>query len=141
MSHIFIRALSAAFTLGLISASPALAENRKPAAQTEMAVPVAKGRLFGVVLGPGPAWKRGQPFKGADLPEHQRYWRQLFELGHVASAGPLGDDAGLILLRAKNQTEANALIAGDPAVQARLLRGVARPYAARMMSAEVLRGK
>ena len=141
MPHTFIRALSAAFALGLICAVPALAEREKPAAQTEMAVPVAKGRLFGAVLGPGPAWKRGQPFKGADLPEHQRYWRQLFELGHVASAGPLGDDAGLILLRAKNQTEANALIAADPAVIARLLRGVARPYAARMMSAEVLRGK
>ena len=140
MSYTSIRALSVAFALGLISASPALAEKKKPAAKTEMAVPVAKGRLFGAVLGPGPAWKRGQPFKGSNLPEHQRYWRQLYELGHVASAGPLGDDAGLILLRARDQTEANALIAGDPAVRARVLRGVARPYTARMMSAEVLKG-
>ncbi len=141
MSQIFIRALSAALALVLVSAPPALAENRNRAANPEKPVPVAKGRLFAAVLGPGPEWKRGQPFKGSGLVEHLRYWRQLHELGHVASAGPLGDDAGLVLFRARNQNEANALIAGDPAVKARLLRGVARPYAAQMMSAEVLKGK
>ena len=141
MVPILIRALGAALALTLFSAPPALAQKKNAVATPERAVPVAKGRLFAAVLGPGPEWKRGQPFKGAGLVEHLRYWRQLYKSGHVASAGSLGDDAGLVLFRARNQAEANALIAGDPAVKARLLRGVARPYAAQMMSAEVLKGK
>ena len=105
------------------------------------APPIAKGRLFAVVLGPGAAWKKGQPFKGPGLDAHRAYWKGLYAQGRVASAGPLGDRSGLALIRAKNQKEADALIAADPAVRARVLAEVARPYSADLTSAAVLVGK
>lgn len=131
----FVLALSAA----LLAAPPAFAAREKPVAEAK--VPVAKGRLFAAVLGPGPKWKKGQPFKGPGLDQHRAYWKKLHDEGRVASAGPLGDDTGLILLRAKNQSEASAIVAADPAVKAQILRGVARPYSSALTSAEVLAGK
>ena len=103
-------------------------------------VQVAKGRLFAIVLGPGAAWKKGQPFKGPGLDQHRTYWKGLLAEGRIAAAGPLGDGSGLALVRARNQKEAEALIAADPAVKARLLRGVARTYAADLVSTAVLLG-
>ena len=102
---------------------------------------IAKGRLFAVVLGPGSAWKKGQPFKGPGLDAHRQYWKGLHAQGRVAAAGPLGDRSGLALIRAKNQNEADALIAADPAVRARVLTEVARPYSADLLSAAVLIGR
>lgn len=128
-----------AAALVVLSVPTTLAAREKPAAEAK--VPVAKGRLFAAVLGPGPKWKKGQPFKGPGLEQHRAYWKKLHDEGRVASAGPLGDDTGLILLRARNQTEANALVAADPAVKAQILRGVARPYSAALMRSEVLAGR
>lgn len=139
MGRSFVAPLALAFIL--LAPGPVLAAREKPAAAAEKPVPVAKGRLFAAVLGPGPAWKKGQPFKGPGLAQHRAYWKKLHGEGRVASAGPLGADTGLILLRAKNQAEANALIAADPAVKAQILRGVARPYTSGLTSAEVLTGR
>jgi uncharacterized protein len=138
MTKPFVRALCAAALAAFVAPS-LLAGREKPATETK--VTVAKGKLFAAVLGPGPKWKKGQPFKGPGLEQHRAYWKKLHEEGRVASAGPLGEDTGLILLRAKNQTEASALIAADPAVKAQILRGVARPYRSELMSAEVLAGR
>ena len=132
------RTLALALILTLLSAPPVLAAKDKPVAAK--AAPVAKGRLFAVVLGPGPAWKKGQPFKGPGLEAHRAYWKKLFDEGRVASAGPLGGETGLVLLRARGQAEADALIAADPAVRLRILRGVARPYTSALTSAAVLEG-
>ncbi len=139
MTKLFVRVLSA-ITLILL-ATPPLVAGEKPAAEAQKSEPIAKGRLFAAVLGPGPKWKKGQPFKGPGLDQHRAYWKKLHEEGRVASAGPLGEDTGLILLRARSQSEANALLAADPAVKARILHGVARPYRAEMMSTAVLAGK
>lgn len=132
------RTLALALILTLLSAPPVLAAKDKPVAAKP--APVAKGRLFAVVLGPGPAWKKGQPFKGPGLEAHRAYWKKLFDEGRVASAGPLGGETGLVLLRARGQAEADALIAADPAVRQRILRGVARPYTSALTSAAVLEG-
>lgn len=122
------------------AAKPAAA---KPAADklADKPAPVAKGRLYAVLIGPGAKWKKGQPFKGPGLDQHRAYWKKLFGEGRVASAGPLGEDIGLILLRARDQREANALVAADPAVKAQVLRGVARPYASALTSVDVLAAK
>lgn len=133
----------------LAGSRPGKAENKADAkasskTQDKTAVPapvIAKGRLFAVVLGPGVAWKKGQPFKGPGLDAHRQYWKGLYAEGRVASAGPLGDRSGLALIRAKNQKEADALLAADPAVKARVLAEVARPYSADLLSAPVLVGK
>lgn len=127
-------ALLAMLTLG---AAPITAASRS----SEPAFQVAKGRLFAVVLGPGAVWKKGQPFKGPGLDQHRAYWKSLLAEGRVAAAGPLGDGSGLALVRAKHQKDADALIAADPAVKAKLLRGVARPYATDLVSVAVLIGR
>jgi uncharacterized protein len=128
-------AVALALGLALVPAGAVWAEKQSADA------PIAKGRLYAVVLGPGPAWKRGQPFKGPGLDEHRHFWKQLFSQGRVASAGPLGQDTGLALIRAKDQREADALVANDPAVKARILRGMARPYTAELISTAVLVGR
>ncbi len=135
MVRAFITAVVLTLGLALIPAEAVRAE--KDAAGTL----IAKGRLFAVVLSPGPAWKRGQPFKGPGLDEHRRYWKRLHAEGRVASAGPLGQDTGLAVVRARDQREIDSLIASDPAVRARILRGVARPYAAELISTAVLVGR
>lgn len=119
--------------------APAKAEIKS--APSAPAPVIAKGHLFAVVLGPGAAWKKGQPFKGPGLDAHRQYWKGLYAQGRVASAGPLGDRSGLALIRAKNQKEADALLAADPAVKARVLAEVARPYSSDLTSAPVLTGK
>ena len=121
--------------------SRASAKSDTKTAPSTPSPPIAKGRLFAVVLGPGAAWKKGQPFKGPGLDAHRQYWKGLYAEGRVASAGPLGDRSGLALIRAKNQKEADALLAADPAVKARVLAEVARPYSADLTSAPVLVGK
>jgi len=135
------RAGLCALALALVAAPLAAADRNKPeaAAAQKPAKPV-KGKLFAIVLGPGPEWKKGQPLKAPAMPEHRRYWARLNDEGRIASAGPLGEDTGLILMRAKNLAEATAAISADPAVKARLLRGVARPYVAAMTNAAALEG-
>ena len=59
MPHPFTRTLALALVLTFLPAPPVLAAKDKPVAAKPM--PVAKGRLFAVVLGPGSAWKKGQP--------------------------------------------------------------------------------
>ena len=141
------RRLMAVLALSALAQAPFAAEARprapektkvaaKPAETTakrkddEKIAPVAAkrgGPLFAVVIGPGPSWKKGQPLKkGSD--GHWKYWQDLHAKGVVDSAGPVGQDTGFVLLRARNQREANAVIAADPAVRAGKFRGVARPY-------------
>ena len=121
--------------------SKASAKSETKSAPATPAPVIAKGRLFAVVLGPGQAWKKGQPFKGPGLDAHRQYWKGLLAAGRVAAAGPLGDRSGLALIRAKSQNEADALLAADPAVKARVLAEVARPYSADLLSAAVLIGR
>lgn len=134
----FARPLAAAMLAMLtFGAAPITAASRN----NEPTVDVAKGRLFAVVMGPGAVWKKGQPFKGPGLDQHRAYWKGLLAEGRVAAAGPLGDGSGLALVRARNQKDADALIAADPAVKAKLLRGVARAYTADLVSVAVLLGR
>lgn len=132
-------ALAAALAIAV--AAPVQGQKQKVAAAPEDRAPVAKGKLFAAVFGPGVKWKKGQPFRGPGLDQHRAYWKKLHAEGRVASAGPIGEDTGLVLLRAKNLAEANALVAADPAVKAQILRGVARPYSPALTSVEVLAGR
>ncbi|MFM5954381.1 MAG: YciI family protein [Novosphingobium sp.] len=156
MSTFAVRALCAVLALALApaaslgaarprqaaaAAKPPTPADKRTAQEPAPEAPVAKGRLYAVLLGPGAAWKRGQPFKGPGLDEHRRYWKKLLGEGRVASAGPVGNETGLVLLRARNQSEADGIVAADPAVKARILRGVARPYSADLVSAAVLVGR
>ncbi|MBS0474850.1 MAG: hypothetical protein JSR28_06845 [Proteobacteria bacterium] len=87
------------------------------------------GPLYAVVIGPGPSWKKGQPLRASKSDGHYRYWQDLQSKGLIESAGPVGKDTGFVLLHARNQREANALLAADPAIRDGRFRAVARPYA------------
>ena len=98
----------------------------------------SEGRLFAIVLAPGPAWQPGRPFAGQGLRDHFFYWKRLSDAGRVASAGPLGEDHGLVVLRAADQAAADAILAADPAIGAGIFTGAARPYPAPMRNGEAL---
>ncbi len=118
-----------------LSATPPRAADREPANERPSAQ--RGGALYAVVMGPGPKWKHGQPLRrGSDA--HYRYWQELYQDGRVASAGPVGQDTGFALLRARNQSDANKAIAADPAVKSGQFRGVARPYAPSLANAGAL---
>lgn len=105
----------------------------QPAATAPAAQP-----LFALILAPGPAWKPGRPFAEQGLRPHFDYWMALFRAGRIASAGPVGADSGLVLLRAADQAAADAILAADPAVVAGIFTGTVRPYAPPMVNAGAL---
>ena len=85
--------------------------------------------LFAIIYRPGPAWRRGRPFiEQAGIREHYAYVRRLFDDGRVFAAGGLGNENGLILLYARSQEEADAVVAADPMVRAGSFEGEARRY-------------
>lgn len=74
---------------------------------------------FLVIYRPSPAWPAGTPVSELPLKEHWRYMLGLFEKGSMKFAGPLTDDAGgAVVLEVVGQSEAMAIVAGDPAVKA-----------------------
>src|SRR5690606_12592760 len=127
--------LLAAVLAALAFAAPAGAQGEAPPAA---AAEASEEPLFAILLEPGPAWLPGRPFAEQGLLEHFQYWVALFGEGRVATFGPLGDDSGLILLRAAGQAEADAVVAADPGVVSGTFTGTARPYALRRLDADVL---
>lgn len=66
------------------------------------------------------------------------YMRRLHLDGRITAAGELGADGGLVLLHARDKADAEAVIAGDPAVIAGLFVGEARRFVPRFVGAEAL---
>ena len=71
--------------------------------------------LFAVLRAHGPAWKHGQPLEAQDdWVAHASFMDDLAEKGFVVLAGPLGADAALLVVRAKDETEVRARLGSDP---------------------------
>jgi uncharacterized protein YciI len=84
---------------------------------------------FLVLYRPGPAWAAGKHIREQPPKEHGKYLLGLFERGVLKSAGPFEDDTGAaIVLEAADAAEAEALIAGDPAVKARIFTHEIHPW-------------
>jgi uncharacterized protein len=98
----------------------------------------AAGGLYAVIYRPGPNWKVGLPMKDQDLRDHFFYLRDLNEKGVVAVAGPLGDDGGLVIMRATDGKAAGLLVSADPAVSAGIFVGEPRPFLPRIGGTEPL---
>jgi uncharacterized protein YciI len=125
---------SLAVTLATVGTQPAQAQSGvATTAQGESAQP-----LFAVVYRPGPKWKVGAPMKDQDLRNHFLYLRDLGQKGAVVVAGPLGDDGGLVILRASNQEAALRMVSADPAVLAGVFVGQVRPFLPRIGGSEPL---
>jgi uncharacterized protein YciI len=76
---------------------------------------------FLVIYRPGPAWVAGKHIREQPPKEHGKYLVELYARGVMKSAGPFEDDTGAaIVLEAADLAQAEALIAGDPAIKARI---------------------
>ena len=93
-----------------------------------------RGELFAITYRAGPSWKPGVPMEQQGLRDHFYYLRDLHARGTVLLAGPLGDDGGLVLVRARDQAEAERMMATDPAVVGGLFVGDVRPFVPRFAS-------
>lgn len=104
---------AAVMALALVSTGGAQeAPSSSPAASD-----AADERLFAILLEPGEAWKPGLPFQEQGLGDHLAYWIALHRQGRLVTAGPLGDDSGLVLLYAADQRAADAILNADPAIR------------------------
>jgi len=83
-----------------------------------------------VLYRPGPAWVAGKHIRDQPPKEHGKYLLGLYERGVMKFAGPFDDDTGAaIVLEAADAAEAQALIAGDPAIKARIFTHEIHPWA------------
>lgn len=80
-------------------------------------VPFARMQLFAVFYRPGPNWKVGLPMARQALGDHLRYYREGVANGRVFAGGGLAAaNGGLAILTVPSQVEAQAFLAGDPAI-------------------------
>lgn len=76
------------------------------------------GALYVFTFRPGPAWQVGVPMNGQRLGPHAAYWRQLVAEGRAFVAGGFVESAGgMAIVVASSANEAEAIRAGDPAIQ------------------------
>jgi uncharacterized protein YciI len=85
---------------------------------TDQKQQVATKATFLVIYRPGPAWLPGKPVTEQPLKEHGKYMLGLYVRGSMKLAGPLTDNAGgAVVLEVADQSEAQAIVAQDPAVK------------------------
>jgi len=86
-----------------------------PAGTTPAAAP--QRQLFLFLFSPGPNWRPGVPMRQQDLRDHAAYHDRLVREGRsVAGGGYVGMDGGMAIVRAADLTEAQAMLAADPAI-------------------------
>ena len=120
-----LAALSACLGLATIAAI-ALAQNQPSASAKE-------SLFYAIVYRAGPNWRADVPMERQGLLPHFNYMRDLHARGTIVLAGPLGRDGGLVVIHARNQAEADGVIAADPAVTAGLFTGEARSFTPRFV--------
>jgi uncharacterized protein len=111
--------------LGIPTPASALA----PTAGTAASAP--SDRLSAIVYRAGPKWRPGVPMEQQGLRDHFFYMRDLHARGVIRLAGPRGTDGGVIILHARDQAEADRILAADPAVAAGLFTGEALSFTPR----------
>lgn len=93
-----------------------------PAALAQLNAPdpvkLAGKRVYLVVYLPGPGWIQGKSMQEQPLlKEHGRYMLRLYRQRVLQFAGRFGDNiGGAMVFVAKDDAEANAIVAADPAV-------------------------
>jgi uncharacterized protein YciI len=79
---------------------------------------VASKATFLVIYRPGPAWLTGKSVSEQPLKDHGKYMLGLYVRGSMKLAGPLTDNAGgAVVLEVADESEAQAIVAQDPAVK------------------------
>ena len=66
------------------------------------------------------------------LQEHGKYWHEQLQQGHAILAGGMDgeywDNVALIIFEAASKSEAEAIVANDPAVKAYVFQAQVRPF-------------
>ena len=84
---------------------------------------------FLVTYRPGDAWLPAQSPKQPPLSDHGKYMLRLFKMGKMTMAGPFRDDTGgAVVLEVEDESEAQALLAQDPAIQTRFFKHEIHPW-------------
>jgi uncharacterized protein YciI len=79
---------------------------------------IAPKATFLVIYRAGPAWLPGKSVSEQSLKEHGKYMLDLYVKGAMKLAGPLTDNAGgAVVLEVADESEAKAIVTGDPAVK------------------------
>ncbi len=104
-----------------------MTEERQPNETGMRDVPKNLKPYFVGLLRRGPRWNEIEGPEAAELlPRHLAYLREQAEAGRYLGAGPVlleeSEFAGVLLIRASSVANAQALVQGDPAVQAGRLR-------------------
>lgn len=102
--------------LAIVAAGPA--RSADPAGPSNAGAPVAvKAELYIFLFRPGPNWRDGVPMRDQDLRAHAAYHSQLVREGRgFAGGGYTEMDGGMAIVRAANRSEAEAILAADPAI-------------------------
>jgi uncharacterized protein YciI len=89
----------------------------------------ASPRYYFVDYGPGPGWTAGRPLMEQPLAEHLAFVRTEFTAGRVVVGGPIhGEDRGMYLVAARDESDARAFADHDPGVQRGIFRLTLRPW-------------
>ena len=88
---------------------------------------------FAIIYRAGPNWRAGLPMEKQGLRDHFFYLRELDKEGRLLLAGPVGPDGGLVLLWARDQAEADKVIAGDPSVISGIFTATASSFIPRFV--------
>lgn len=131
----------------IILTAAACASNDATARAAGAPTATAPAIVYAIVYRAGPRWRPGVPMPEQGLRDHFYYVKGLDNFyyvkgldngGRIVAAGQLGPDGGLILLHARDQAEADAVIAADPATVAGIFVGEARPFVPRFVGARSL---
>lgn len=133
MKHIAFRMVAGAL-IACAATGAAMAHQSNGTSGADAASAKQAKQLFALAFRPGPKWQPGKPYiEQVAFREHFFYWKELFAQGSIFSAGALGTEHGLVLLYARDQAEADAILAGDPTVKAGGFVGEVRPYKPRFL--------
>ncbi len=124
--------IGAALSLALLGQGGAMAMSEAG----ETGAPAAV--LYAVTYRAGPAWQPGRPMEAQGLRDHFFYMRSLHRQGLIAAAGPMGSQGGLMLIYVPDRAAAEAILAKDPAIQARIFTAEVQRFDPKFVGADPL---
>lgn len=91
------------------------------------------GQLYVFLYSKGPSWRAGKPSAQQELSSHEAYLKDLQDTGRLVAAGSfMGGDGEMAIVRARDQTQAKAMLSTDPAIAAGVFQGRLEEWSPRL---------